>query len=193
MEELNEQNLRVLAGKVARLAGIRKGDGCLNIEEEVFWCLKMELLGDSCPEPQEIDPMARLDPTDEFPLCEFDLSPVNAEIHMALTAAEFANRAGISTERVKEFYDDGKILGLERGKQLVFPAWQIDQDGQLHDVLEQILKNVSSAARNPTQVLVSLITGTRFCDGRSIKDQLISNETDQAILQSRMIGSERSG
>lgn len=136
---------------------------------------------------EQVDPMAEIDSAEELPTRERDMSDVEAELHAALSPSEMVGRMGLTRAAISNQRNAGKILGLRKGNRYVFPSWQLDQSGQPHGALKQILDTLKIASKDPINLLIYMITGLDFYEGKSIKDFLIAGDTESALSVARTI------
>lgn len=131
--------------------------------------------------------MAKVGPGDSLPLVDRDMSDVQAEFHASLDPSELVKRIGLSRVTVSNYRSKRQILGLKKGNRYVFPAWQLDQTGQLRPVMQDILKTLEVVTQDPIDLLILMITGLDFFKGKSIKDFLIAGDAESALQAARII------
>lgn len=115
------------------------------------------------------------------------MADVDAELFSALDAKEFAAKAMVGRQTVHRWRAKSLIFGLRRGREYVYPIWQLDENGRPHECLHEIIKSLNRVCETPEEMLVSMLIGLKFLDGASIKHQIISGHFEDAKMQARMI------
>ena len=133
------------------------------------------------------DPLQSIEVGDELLCIDRDMSDVEAELHTSLKSNEFVRRLGLSRVTLFNYRLKGKIFGLKNGNRYVFPAWQLDRSGKLQPVVQEILETLKVVTTDPVDLLILMITGLDFFNGKSIKDFLIAGDTVSALQEARMV------
>jgi hypothetical protein len=103
------------------------------------------LTGDALQEPSELHAAWGPEPSEAEVIeahvaAEFaEKEALEAALDGALTREEAAARLGVSSQAVSERRKTGKLIGLERGREWRFPAWQFYEAGTLPALAELIV------------------------------------------------------
>ncbi len=132
------------------------------------------------------DPMEEIDEV-SLPMFERDMSDVEAEITAALSQHDLGRLMGLCPNQVLELENKGILFSLTRDGHSVYPRWQFDELGKPISLFKEILEILSTISTDPVDLLILMITGLDFFAGESIKDYIISEDWESALMEARVI------
>lgn len=101
-----------------------------------------------------------------------------------LTASDLQKMGGRSRQAVHEMVQRGRLLALPTtGRQLLFPAFQLDPTGRPHPVVPKVLAIFADAAVSPYTIASWFRTPQPLLEGRSPAETLASGEDPTLVEQ----------
>jgi len=100
--------------------------------------------------------------TSEIPI-ESRRKIIKAEFDAAFPHSKVAeDLLGMSRQTVSNYRKQGKLLGVKRGRDYLYPSWQFGEDGQPVDGLERVLHELEPLGASPTELLSLIIRKRPF-------------------------------